>query len=337
MAVDSRFYDHIGPISLAEIASLTGAKFEGDGDVLIQDVAASHSAGPSEVSYYEGSKAPTPSDVSPNAQACFVVEKFADALPPGVAPLIVPLPRYAHYVAAHSLIRYRNWFDTGPDDGAASIHESARVHSTAVIGAGAAIGDRTVVGPHAVIGPGVQVGRDCQIGANASVQSALVGNSVKIYSGARIGESGFGVMPGPDGATDAPQFGRVILQDFVTVGANSCIDRGAFDDTILGEHTKIDNLCQIAHNVVVGRNVLMASFAGISGTVTIGDGVMLGGRVGIADHVVVGEGAQIAASAGVFREIPAGETWGGIPAKPLRQWMKEVAWLNRQIEVSKKK
>ncbi len=143
-------------------------------------------------------------------------------------------------------------------------------------------------------------------------------------------------MTGPEGAEDAPQYGRVILQDHVTVGANSCIDRGAFDDTIIGEHTKIDNLCQIAHNVVTGRSVLMASFAGISGSVTIGDGTMLGGRVGIADHVKIGEGAQIAASAGVFREIPSGETWGGTPAKPIRQWMKEVAWLQKQTSGGKK-
>jgi UDP-3-O-[3-hydroxymyristoyl] glucosamine N-acyltransferase len=144
-------------------------------------------------------------------------------------------------------------------------------------------------------------------------------------------------MPGPGGAEDAPQFGRVIIQDGATIGANSCVDRGAFDDTIIGENTKIDNLCQIAHNVVLGRNVLMASFGGISGTVTVGDGVQLGGRVGIADHVVVGEGAQIAASAGVFREIPARETWGGTPARPLRDWMREIAWLQKQTSRERRK
>lgn len=337
MAVDSRFYEHLGPVSLSEIVTLTGASYSGNGVVQIMDVAASRSAGRGEVCYYEGTKPPAPGDINPEASACFVTQKFADALPESVAALIVALPRYAHYIASRSLVRYRNWSEQAGQTEPTNVHESAKVSPGAVIGAGAAIGDRTIIGPNAVIGPGVQIGRDCEIGANASIQSVLIGNYVKVYSGARIGESGFGVMPGPDGATDAPQFGRVILQDHVTVGSNSCVDRGAFDDTIIGEHTKIDNLCQIAHNVVVGRNVLMASFAGISGTVTIGDGVMLGGRVGIADHVQVGDGAQIAASAGVFREIPAGETWGGTPAKPLRQWMKEIAWINRQVESGKKK
>lgn len=337
MAVDSRFYEHRGPISLNEIAALTSARLIGNGDVQIQDVAASISAREGEICYYEGSKAPAEGDVSPSASACFVPEKWAEHLPSGVSALIVRMPRYSHLVAAEKVLRFRDWAEPEGADNPTNIHESARVSPSAVICAGAAIGDRTVVGPNSVIGPGVQVGRDCEIGANVSIQCALIGNRVKVFSGARIGESGFGVLAGPDGATDAPQFGRVVIQDRATIGANTCIDRGAFDDTIIGEHTKIDNLCQIAHNVVTGRSVMMASFAGISGTVTIGDGVMLGGRVGIADHVHVGDNAQIAASSGVFREIPAGETWGGVPAKPLRQWMREIAWLQKQTAPGKKK
>jgi UDP-3-O-[3-hydroxymyristoyl] glucosamine N-acyltransferase len=123
----------------------------------------------------------------------------------------------------------------------------------------------------------------------------------------------------------------------VTIGANSCIDRGAFDDTIIGERTKIDNLVQIAHNVIVGRNVTMASFTGISGTTTIEDGVAMGGRVGIKDHVKIGAGAQLAASAGVMHDVPAGETWAGIPAKPIRQYFREVTWVQKQVAAKKSK
>jgi UDP-3-O-[3-hydroxymyristoyl] glucosamine N-acyltransferase len=164
----------------------------------------------------------------------------------------------------------------------------------------------------------------------------LLGDHVTLLAGARIGETGFGVMPGPQGLEDAPHFGRVILQDRVTVGANACIDRGVFADTIIGERTKIDNLCQIAHNVVLGRSVIVAAFGGISGSVKVGDGSMLGGRVGIADHVTVGEGVSLAASAGLFRDVAPGETWGGTPAKPIRQWMREVAWLNKQAAAKKR-
>ncbi len=127
-----------------------------------------------------------------------------------------------------------------------------------------------------------------------------------------------------------PQLGRVIVQDGVTVGANSCIDRGAYDDTVIGENTKIDNLVMIAHNCVIGRNCLIAAHAGISGSVTVGDGVIFGGKAGIGDHIAIGAGARVAAGAGVLADIPAGETWSGYPAKPIRQFLRETVWVSKQ-------
>ena len=115
-----------------------------------------------------------------------------------------------------------------------------------------------------------------------------------------IGEPGFGAAPSAGGPVDIPQLGRVIIQDRVTIGANSCIDRGAYADTVIGEGTKLDNLVQIAHNVRIGRNCLMAAFVGISGSTTIGDGVMFGGQAGVADHLTIGAGARVAAGAGVL-------------------------------------
>jgi len=149
---------------------------------------------------------------------------------------------------------------------------------------------------------------------------------VRVHAGAVIGEAGFGATAGPRGVIDVPQLGRVIVQDGVTIGANTCVDRGAYDDTVIGENTKIDNLVQIAHNVVIGRNCLFAAHVGVSGSVTIGDGCMFGGRVGIADHLAIGAGARIAAASGVAKDIPAGESWGGTPARPVRQWIRETAW-----------
>jgi UDP-3-O-[3-hydroxymyristoyl] glucosamine N-acyltransferase len=159
---------------------------------------------------------------------------------------------------------------------------------------------------------------------------------VRILSGAVIGEAGFGVAASASGAIDAPQLGRAILQDGVTVGACSCIDRGAWGDTVIGENTKIDNLVQIAHNVRIGRNCVLAAQAGIAGSTIIGDGAQFGGKAGTGDHLVLGDRIRMAAGALTMRDIPAGETWCGQPAKPIRKFMREIAWLSRKAEAREK-
>ncbi|MGO4833705.1 UDP-3-O-(3-hydroxymyristoyl)glucosamine N-acyltransferase, partial [Rhizobiaceae sp. 2RAB30] len=122
-----------------------------------------------------------------------------------------------------------------------------------------------------------------------------------------------------------PQIGRVIMQNDVEIGANTTVDRGAMGDTVIGEGTKIDNLVQIAHNVRIGRGCVIAGHCGLSGSVTMGDFVMLGGRVGIADHITIGDRVQIAASSGLMHDVPSGERWAGSPARPMREFFKEVA------------
>lgn len=337
MTVDTRFYAPLGALTLESAAVMTGAAFEGNPELEIRGVASADVAGEAELAFLEGDGGPL-IKLSPDLNVLVINEAARRRAPDGVALLISKLPRYTHSFIAGTLFRPKHL----EHQEAALVSEKAHIHPDAiiapgaVIGAGAVIGEGTVVFPNAVIGPGVQVGRHCTIGAGASVYCALLGDHIKLLAGARIGESGFGVMPGPQGQEDAPHFGRVILQDHVTVGANACIDRGVFGDTIVGERTKIDNLCQIAHNVILGRGVVVAAFGGISGSVRVGDGSLLGGRVGIADHVVVGEGVSIAASAGLFRDVAAGETWGGTPAKPIRQWMREITWLQKQANPKKR-
>jgi len=318
-------------VSLQDLADLTGAVLA-DGAMAqrpISTAAPLARAGSGAVSFmsdrrYAAELADT------QASACFLRGDHGGMAPAGCAVLITPEPQAAWAKAADRLHQPR--FDGA---GGPAVHPSARIEDDVVLSPGvvvgrdARIGRGTRIGPNTVIGAGVGIGRDGFIGSNVSIGFALIGDRVRILSGAVIGEAGFGVAAGRTGAIDIPQLGRVILQDGVTVGANSCIDRGAWDDTVVGENTKIDNLVQVAHNVRLGRSCALAAHTGISGSVTVGDGVQFGGRAGIADHVNIGDGARVAAAAGLMRDIPAGESWGGFPAMPARQWMRQVAWLTK--------
>jgi len=215
------------------------------------------------------------------------------------------------------------------------VHPTARIESGVIIDPGAVIGPRaeigagTVIGPTALIGPGVRIGRDCVIGAGATLVHTLIGDRVIIHACTRVGQDGFGYVPGAAGHGKVPQVGRVIIMDGVEIGANATIDRGAIRDTVIGEGTKIDNLVQIAHNVEIGRHCVLAAHTGISGSCTIGDYVMMGGRVGLADNITVGSGAMIGAAAGVMTDVPAGEKWVGTPAMPMKEFFKGVAALRK--------
>lgn len=333
MPIDQRFYTYQGSQSLRTLLRLCNIDVEVDQDPEITSISSASAAKAGDLCFVEGGPRQAGS-TSSEAAACFVKDGAVSGLSDRVTAIIVDQPRYAHKRASEALFELKDWDADGPTP---SIDATAKISPTARIGSGAAIGADARIGPGAIIGPGVQIGARTEIGPNAVIRCALIGNDVKIYANTVIGEAGFGVTLGPQGAEDVPQWGRVIIQDFVTIGANACIDRGAFDDTIIGERTKIDNLVQIAHNVIIGRNVTIASFTGISGTSTIGDGVAMGGRVGIADHINIGAGAKIAASAGIMRDVPPGETWGGVPAKPLRQYFREVTWIEKQVAATKKK
>ena len=209
------------------------------------------------------------------------------------------------------------------------LEDDVSVEPHAVIGPHVEIGTGTIIGPGAVIGAHVTIGRGCSIGAGATVACSLIGNAVIVHPGCRIGQDGYGFLPGADGHAKVPQIGRVIIQNDVEIGANTTIDRGALRDTVIGEGTKIDNLVQIAHNVVVGRRCLITSQVGIAGSATLGEGVALGARVGINNHVTIGDGAQIAATSIVHDDVPPGARWGGTPAKPVKLWFREMMLLER--------
>ncbi|WP_332660980.1 UDP-3-O-(3-hydroxymyristoyl)glucosamine N-acyltransferase [Brevundimonas sp.] len=325
---DPRFFDSLPALSAAELAGRIGGEMHRGGDRQVSAVAPLASAGPTDVAFLGDRKFQTA--LTETRAGCVIVPASAVEFAPADAAVIVSGEAQAAWAHASALFHRPVPLDAAADRSEAAEDASVVFEPGVVIGKGARVGRGSRIGANTVIGPGVQIGRDCHIGSNVTVTFALAGDRVKIYSGARIGEAGFGAAWSRAGPVDIPQLGRVILQDGVTVGANSCVDRGAYDDTVIGENTKIDNLVMIGHNCVIGRNCLLAANTGISGSVIVGDNVIFGGKAGIGDHIRIGEGARVAAGAGVLADIPAGETWSGYPAKPLRQFLRETIWLAKQ-------
>ena len=328
---DPRFYEDLGPIAAGELAIISEAASPAGEATrrLIHLAAPLARADEGAVSYFADRRYLAELETT-RAGACFVAPEYAARLPQGSGALVTPEPQAAYARAASALHRIRRHAAGDPPvHPDARLEEGVTLHHGVVVGPGASIGRGTSVGPNSVIGPGVAIGRDCAIGANVVIGFALIGDHVRILAGAVIGEAGFGVAAARSGLMDVPQLGRVIIQDHVTIGACACIDRGAWDDTTVGENTKIDNLVQVAHNVRLGRNCVLASGVGLSGSVTVGDGARFGGSAGVADHLTIGSGAEIAAAAGVMHDVPPGERWGGAPAKPIRRFMREQAWVSK--------
>jgi UDP-3-O-[3-hydroxymyristoyl] glucosamine N-acyltransferase len=334
------FFQHPNGLTAQEIAALTGAVARPGvaSDRRISGIAALDRAGPGDLAFLQNPKYAGPFGAT-RAGICLTTERFAGEAPAGVAILVTPAPYRAFVAVAEKLypaaMRPSSLFEASGISPNALVHPSARLENgvvidpAAIIGPRAEIGAGTTIAAGAVIGPEVRIGRDCAIGACATIVHALIGDRVIIHAGVRIGQDGFGYLPGPKGHGKVPQVARVIIQDGVELGANTTIDRGFIRDTVIGEGTKIDNLVQIAHNCQIGRHCVMAAFTGISGSVTVGDYVMMGGRVGIADNLTIGSGALLAAGSAVLSNVPANTKWGGYPAIPAREWLKGVAVLRR--------
>jgi len=212
----------------------------------------------------------------------------------------------------------------------ATLGERVSVGEYVVIGAGSKIGSDVVIGAHGVVGENATVGDGARLWPGVTIYpGASLGSRVMIHSGARIGCDGFGYVFRDGAHNKIPHVGRCIIGDDVEIGANTTIDRGSIDDTVIGSGTKIDNLVQIAHNVRIGENCLLMAQVGVAGSATIGDGAILAGQAGISGHLSIGAGARVGAQAGVFGDIPAGETWSGYPARPHRESLRASAALFR--------
>jgi UDP-3-O-[3-hydroxymyristoyl] glucosamine N-acyltransferase len=325
-------------LSLREISDIAGVPLPAgaEPEFCVEGVAPLDSAGPADLACMDN-PAYAPELAETRAGACFVLERFAAKAPPEtiVMPLAEPLRAYARVLARMypDAAKPLSNFDVRGVSPQAAVHPTARlgkgvtIDPFAVIGPEAEIGAGGIIGAQTTIGPRVRIGADCSIAAGVTVTNALLGDRVVLHPGVRIGQDGFGYVMSPKGHMKVHQLGRVIIHDDVEIGANSTIDRGSRRDTIVGEGTKIDNLVQIAHNVVIGRHCVIVAQVGIAGSTTLEDFVAVGGHTAIAPSLRIGRGAQIAAHAGVMTDVPPGERWGGSPARAMREFFREHATL----------
>ncbi len=330
---DPRFFESAGPFTLVRLAEVAEAVLECRGqaaDAMIVGVAALQDASPDQAAVLHNPRYANTAEVT-RAGVVIASANLAKRVAPGAAVLVAADPHLA-WARVASLFHPAGRELPG-------VHASAVVDPTARIGEGCTIGPCAVVGPRvemgahcqigpgAVVGAGVVMGCDCRLGAQASVSHTIMGDRVYVYPGARVGQEGFGFAITPSGFVSVPQLGRVILEDDVEIGSNSCVDRGASHDTIIGRGSRIDNLIQIGHNSRLGRSCVMAGQSGMAGSCTLGDFVQIGAQAGLAGHLTIGDRARVGAQAGVMSDVPPGSDVIGSPALPIREFFRNVAAL----------
>jgi UDP-3-O-[3-hydroxymyristoyl] glucosamine N-acyltransferase len=337
VAGDPRFFRRAGPFPLSRIAETIGEPAEGlPGERLFSGVAPLQTASPEQVSFltnrqYSAALAET------RAGAVILDPTLARLVPAGAIALASKQPVLAWARVAglfHPLAPLTpGVHPTAVVDPSARIAADAEIGPLSVIGAAAEIGARCRIGPLVSIGDGVVIGADSRIGSHVSISHSLIGERVFILPGARLGQDGFGFdpTPTPNGFITVPQLGRVVIEDDVEIGANSMVDRGSAQDTVIGAGSRLDNAVQIAHNVRLGRCCVIVSQAGISGSTTLGDYVTVAGQAGLTGHLHIGQGARIGAQAGVMTDVAPRSSVVGSPAEPVREFFRQVAFLRRMM------
>ncbi|MGH7926575.1 MAG: UDP-3-O-(3-hydroxymyristoyl)glucosamine N-acyltransferase [Candidatus Binatia bacterium] len=327
--------------TLAELAREVGGEVVGDGEVQIHRVASIEEAGPGEITFLAnpryhshlaacraGAVIVAPNVVS-RGMATQQGKNYLEVADPYFAfakihQLFNPAPRYAAKISPLAHI-----------ENDATIGDNVTIFPHAYVGNGARIGARTVLYPGAFLGEGVEVGEDCELHPNAVVRyGCRVGNRVILHAGAVIGSDGFGYAGRGAARVKIPQTGIVEVQDDVEIGANTTVDRATFGRTVIGRGAKLDNLVQIAHNVVVGENSIIAAQAGIAGSTRIGKDVTLAGQVGVVNHLEIGDGAMIGPQSGVGRSVPKGAMLSsGLHAAPHQDWLRVMTLLPKLPEL----
>ncbi len=327
-------------LTAKEVAGLVGARVVGNSDIQISGVASPARASAEELVFCEDAK--SLAAVLASGAGAVIAGEFAASVQTGKTLLLTAQPRLAFALAAKEL--YRKPKRRGSIHPTAVVADSAQIGNDSTIGVYAVIGENVVIGDGVRVGAGVVIGEgvviedDCSIYPRVTIYSGTTfGRNVVVHAGAVLGSDGFGYAR--DNQTgeyhQMPQIGTLRIGDNVEIGANATVDRGGLGETTIGAGTKIDNLVHVGHNARVGTNIVIAAQTGISGSAEIGDGAIVGGQVGIADHVKIEPGVIVGAQSGVpTKKIlrGRGQVFWGLPARPIQQYLKEMAALARLIK-----
>ena len=317
-------------LTAAEVAALVGGTLVGESaGGRLTAVAPLDRAGPADLSFLAAGRY-LPYFHASRAGAVFVTDEHRGAQPGPAVRIVVKDPHRAMLDVVRAIYP--------PRPRAAAVHPTAAVGAGAalgrdvalgprvIVGAGARLGDRVELMAGVVVGDGVAIGDDTTLYPNVvCYPGTVVGARVLVHAGVVLGSDGFGYVPGRTGHEKLPHVGRCVIGDDVEIGANTTIDRGSVDDTVIGPGTKIDNLVQIGHNCRVGARCLLMAQVGLAGSTHLEDDVILAGQVGVAGHLTIGRGARIAAQSGVMGDVPAGATWFGYPARDRREALRAIA------------
>ena len=314
------------------IAHLVRGTVRGEGAAIVTAIAPLERAGPEDLSFLTSARYADDFTAS-RAGVVLVPPDLADAEGTVRARVVVERPHEAlamviPHLYASTLPAPAGIHPTATIGRGVQLGTGVGIGANVVIGAGAVIGDRVVIDANAVVGDGVRIGADSVLWPGVVLyRGTELGERVLLHAGVRIGSDGFGYVYGKGAHNRIPHIGRCRIESDVEVGANTTIDRGSIDDTVIGAGTKIDNLVHVGHNVRIGRACLIMAQVGISGSARIGDGVIIAGQAGLGGHIDIGNGARIGGQSGVFGDVPAGETWSGYPARPHRESLRATAAL----------
>ena len=325
-------------LTIERIIEITGAKPHRECDLnsKIIDITTLESATQNDISFLNSAQY---SDKFSNSKAgfCFIDEKNITKIPSTMLGLISKNPyfSYAQIVSEFYQQKKPDFISKTLIHASAKIGKNVEIAPNVFIGENVEIGDNSTIFPNTSILDGVVIGANCIINSNVVITCAIIGNNCQIFNGAKIGQDGFGFVHNSGKNYKIIQIGIVEIGNNVEIGANTCIDRGALENTIIQDEVKIDNLCQVAHNVEIGYGTVIAGSTAIAGSCKIGKYVQIGGNCSVGGHIQIGNGVKIAGMSGVMRDIEPMAVMAGIPVVPIKKWHRINTLLNKMVSDKK--